>query len=248
MKLMTAAFLSLFALGAFAQSVTLKDWSYSVTDILTRGVKKETLFSNMNREFVKVGSSICSNRALMWANDFKVNHNIDAAKVFLFYTGQTGRVGRKTWWYHVSPVVNEGGKLWALDAGFSGDFDQPLTIQDWFFEFANTKNCREIKANETELIERMFTTVVFPSTTQYGTHPCYYHIAPAGYWTPESVAMGLLGRDYQGKPTDFKRDSIDDGDLLQACMEASTSRVGRVFGNNKKKCERYVYSGRYPRN
>jgi hypothetical protein len=232
----------------FAQNITLPAWKYNVTDISSLNVKKEALFSQMNREFVKVSSSICSNRALMWVNDFKTRHNIDAAKVFLFYTGKTGRVGRKTWWYHVSPVVNEQGTLWAMDAGFGNDFNRPLLIQDWFFEFAGTKNCQEIKATQTELIERMFITTVFPGRTQYGTADCYYHIAPAGYWTPESVAMGLLGKDYQGRPVYYVRDDIDEGDLMQACVEASTSRLGRVFGNNKKKCEAYVRSGRYPRN
>ncbi len=238
----------IFSSQVFAQSVNLPDWNYKITDIAKLNVKKEVLYSQMNREFIKTGESICSNRALMWVNDFKVNYNIDAAKVFLFYTGKTGRVGRKTWWYHVTPVVNENGALWTMDAGFGGWISNPLSIQDWFFEFAGTKNCQEIKANQTELIERMFVTTVFPETTQYGKADCYYHVAPAGYWTPESVAMGLLGKDYEGKPVHYVRDGVDDGDLYQACVEASTSSFGRVFGGNKKKCQAYVNSGRYPRN
>jgi hypothetical protein len=74
-----------------------------MTNIASQGLDKETPFSRMDRKFIKPKSSICSNRALMWANDFKQKWNLDTAKVFLFYTKKKGDVSRKTWWYHVAP-------------------------------------------------------------------------------------------------------------------------------------------------
>ena len=60
--------------SAFAQEVTLSDFNnWKLTDIATKGYKKEALFSKMNRDLIKVGVSICSNRALVWAYDFKRN-------------------------------------------------------------------------------------------------------------------------------------------------------------------------------
>lgn len=243
MKLTLVLLISLFPLALLAQTVTLNDWNTPVTDITTRNQTKESLFNGLNRDLVKVGESICSNRALMWVYDLKRHHNIEAAKMFLFYTGKTGHVGRKTWWYHVTPVVNEKGQLFTIDAGFPGFIDGPLTLNEWLHDFVGSSSCKEIKATDTDLIERMFSGRVFPESTAHGRFDCYYMLAPAGYWTPASVAMGLLGRDENGTPVHYVRDQIDTDEVYSACVEASTSTLGRVFSNPKKKCKRYVSYG-----
>ena len=243
-----AAVLGLLSFSAIAQNVTLRDWNYTLTDVSRAGLSTERLYSSMERDFIKVTSSICSNRALMWNNDFKNNYNLETAKVYMFYTGVNGRVGSKTWWYHVSPVVADRGQIVTMDAGFPAMFNKPMTLPEWFQEFAGTTSCHEIKMNETGLVERMFRTQVFPQTTEYGSANCYYIIAPGMYWTPESVAMAILGRDAEGNPTNYSRMDFDYDDLMQACSEASTSRFGSIFLNNKKKCDNYIRSGRYPRN
>src|SRR5690606_35712136 len=129
MKLFFGLLLISFQTLAFDHE--LKDFSWSVTDISRKNLSKETLFSRLDRNFINLKSSICSNRALMWAHDMKKNYNLDTAKVFLFYTKKEGQFRLKTWWYHVAPVINESGKLWVLDGGFPGMIDRPLSIQEW---------------------------------------------------------------------------------------------------------------------
>jgi hypothetical protein len=240
MKRIALAF-ALITSSVFAQEISLADYNnWKLTDIATKGYKKEALFSKMNRDLIKVGASICSNRALVWAYDFKRNQNIDAGKLFLFYTKKTGEVGQKTWWYHVTPVINEKGAMFAMDAGFPSSIKTPLTPTDWLKKFTGSTNCKEIKANETDLIERMFAGYVFPQSTTHGNYDCYYAITPGGFWTPATVAMGLLGKDENGKPVSHVRDDIDSEEVYAACVEAVTSSVGRVFGGGKKKCKDYL--------
>lgn len=226
---------------AFAQDVVLSEFNnWKMTDISTQGYKKETLFTKMNRDMIKLGASICSNRALVWAYDFKRNQNVDAGKLFLFYTKKTGEVGAKTWWYHVAPVVNEKGTIYVLDAGFPSSIKGPITTTDWLKKFTSSTKCKEIKATDTDLITRMFDGYVFPQTTTHGTFDCYYTITPGGFWTPGTVAKGLLGVDEDGRPVHHVRDEIDSEEVLAACTEAVTSPIGRAFGGGKKKCEKYL--------
>lgn len=227
--------------SSFAQEIILPDFqNWKMTDIATKGYKKEELFSNMNRDLIKVGASICSNRALVWAYDFKRNQNIDTGKIFLFYTKKTGEVGQKTWWYHVAPVINEKGTIYTMDPGFPSSIRTPITPMDWLKKFAGSTNCKQIRANETDLIERMFDGYVYPQTTSYGSYDCYYLYTPGGFWTPSTVAKGLLGVNEDGTPVRHVRDDIDADEVYEACVEAVTSSVGRVFGGGKKRCKEYL--------
>lgn len=234
------AVLFLISLSAFASDVQLKDYNWSVTDIASKGLKKEALYSAMDREFVKPGKSICSNRALMWANNFKREHNLDTAKIFLFYTKKKGAVSLKTWWYHVAPVVNENNSLWVMDAGFSGWFNQPLTKEEWLLKFTSSTNCKEISSNETELVQLIFRGQVFPHDTAYGSYDCYYKIAPHTIWTPEILARNILGVDANGVPVHVERPEIVKEELMQACLEATSTSLGYVLGASKEKCKDYV--------
>jgi hypothetical protein len=230
-----------FTASAFAQNLSLPDYkNYELTDIAAKGLKKEILFSKMNRDLMKVMASICSNRALVWAYDFKRFYNVDAGKIFLFYTKKSGDVGQKTWWYHVAPIVNEKGVIHVMDAGFPGDIRGPLAPKDWLKRFTSSTNCKEIKASETDLVERMFDGYTFPQTTSYGKYDCYYKYTPAGYWTPSAVAKGLLGVDEEGKPIQYSREEFDTDEVFYACVEAATGPVGRALGGGKKLCEKYL--------
>jgi hypothetical protein len=240
-KLISAFLFSTFTMAAFSQDLSILDYPNAImTDIAKKGYTKEALFAQMNRDLIKPGASICSNRALVWVYDFKRKQNIDSAKIFMFYTKKTGEVGATTWWYHVSPMVNENGIAWVMDAGFGRSIPGPLAKNDWLKKFAGSTNCKEIQAGENDLIEKMFQGRVFPETTSYGTFDCYYKIVPAGYWTPASVAMNLLGVDMEGNPTNFVRDEIDHGDLMSACVEAvTTSPIGRVL-SGPSRCKKYL--------
>jgi hypothetical protein len=223
-----------------ANDLKVKDYQWSMTNIASKGLNKETLFSRMDRDFIKTKTSICSNRALMWANDFKQKWNLDTAKVFLFYTEKKGDASRKTWWYHVAPVINENGDVWVMDAGFPRWVTEPMTIPDWLEKFSNSTNCKEISANETDLVELMFSSQVFPSRTAYGRYDCYYKIVPQSIWTPDILAQNLLGKDSDGRPVQVERHEIDKNELYQACVEATASKIGWALGSSKAKCKEYV--------
>lgn len=238
MKIFAVFFL--ISLSSFAADLKLKDYNWNLTDIASRGLSKEALYSSMDRDFVKIGKSICSNRALMWANDFKRDHNLDTGKIFLFYTKKKGAVSLKTWWYHVAPIINENNNIWVMDAGFPGWFNQPLTKEEWLSNFAASTNCKEINANENELVERIFSAQVFPHETSYGYYDCYYKLVPHTIWTPDVLAKNLLGVDSNGTPVRFERPEIVKEELLQACVEATSTKIGYVFGASKEKCKEYV--------
>jgi hypothetical protein len=240
MKVFSMIFLVLITLPALAE-VSLPDFHYTLTDIISVGETKERLFSKLNRKMVKTGSSICSNRALIWTFDMKRNDNIDAAKIYLFYTGKNGEVGSKKWWYHVSPVVNERGQMWVIDGGFPGFINRPMQVGEWMKKFVNTTNCKMMKHNERELFELMFKGMMFPEyTPQYGAVDCYAYIAPGAFWTPATVAMGVLQENADGEPIRFTRDHYDMDELYQACKEAASGRIGGIFGGPKKKCKEYL--------
>jgi hypothetical protein len=238
MKLILVSFL--LGLSSMASALELKDYKWSLTDIASQGLKKETLFSRMDREFIKPKSSICSNRAHMWANDFKRNHNLDTGKIFLFYTEKKDDLSLKTWWYHVAPVINENNQVWVMDAGFSGWIKGPLSPKEWLFRFSTSYNCKEINSHETDLVELIFNARTFPYNTAYGRHDCYYKIVPHTLWTPEIVAQNILGRDSTGRPLRVERDEINKNELYQACLEATSSKIGWALGSSKKQCQEYI--------
>ncbi len=211
-------------------SVSIPDYNWQVTDLAEAGLKKEELFSRMDRKFIKVGSSICANRALMWLNDFKTSNNVDGAKIFLFYTNKSHGIGLKTWWYHVAPIVAENNELFVMDAGFN--FPGPVTPKTWMDNFSRGGNCKEIKAGEDDLIELMHQGQQFPTNTRYGEYNCYYKIVPAGLWFPQTVAASLTGGNI---PNEIQNDEV-----YAACLEAVTSPIGRRFGAGKKSCRKYI--------
>lgn len=55
--------LSLLSFSVLAKDIKLKDYDWELTDILSKGQTRNVLFSQMDRDFIKTGESICSNRA-----------------------------------------------------------------------------------------------------------------------------------------------------------------------------------------
>ena len=243
MKLFSLFVLLSLTVSGYAQDLKLNNYQWNLTDVSKRGLTKEKLFKGMDTELIKTNSSICSNRALMWANDFKRDYNLDTAKIFIFFTEKKNDdLKFKVWWYHVAPVINEAGKLWVVDAGFQGrnGINEPRTTDDWMKYFNDGKTCRPIAVNETELIELMYSQQTYPKTTAYGAHPCYYLIVPHTFWTPNIVAQNLLGRDSAGQPVRTERPTINRNELSQACIEAASGKIGWALGSSKKKCEEYL--------
>lgn len=249
MKIASTIFL-LFSVSAFSQTLTLSEFNYPVPDIKSRGLTKETLYQSMNRTLVRSKDSICSNRAHMWAFDFKRKFDLDSPKIFLFFTPKNSRTGGWltgiSWWYHVSPMINEGGKFYVMDAGFPGKISKPLLMKDWLVTFTGVDHqCKEIKTGEDDLVELIFKEQTFPQQTRYGKYDCYYKITPAGYWVPGQVAKGILGRDESGRPVRLDRTTIQEKEVFEACLEASTTPAGWVWGNGYSKCNWYMSQGYY---
>lgn len=241
------SFLLLSSFSAFAQTITLEDFKYPVTDIKSQGLTKESLYKSMNRTLVRHQDSICSNRAHMWAFDFERKHQVTSPKIFLFFTPKNSRTGGwwtgVNWWYHVSPMINEGGQFYVMDAGFPDRVKSPLLVKDWLREFTDSSNCKEIKQGEDDLVELIWNQSAFPESTRYGKHDCYYKITPAGFWIPGQVAKNILGKDEEGRPVRLERDQIIRDEVYQACLEAATTPFGYATRSGHSKCKRYMEHG-----
>jgi hypothetical protein len=231
---MKILFISLFTFLTLSKTtaapVAIKDYDWKVTDVAELGLKKEEIFLGLDRKFIKLGNSICANRALMWLHDLKKEHNIDGAKIFLFYTEKTGGAGLRSWWYHVAPIIAENNDLYVIDAGFRS-IKNVMKVKDWVGTFSVGAKCKEIQAHETDLIELMNSGRQFPTTTHYGTYDCYYKVVPAGLWFPTSVATSLMGGNISNE--------IQEDEVYSACTEATTSPIGRHLGFKRKQCKRF---------
>jgi hypothetical protein len=229
--------IALFALPAVAQTLHLEEFNYQVPDIREKNLTKETLFHQMDRTLVRVKDSICSNRAHVWSYQLK-KKDIVAPKIFLFFTPKTARFDGVTWWHHVAPLVNENGQLWVMDAGFPKRIKSPLSIEAWLNKF-DAKVCKEIGPRDLDLVDRMFRTVAFPQSTAHGKFDCYYKIAPAGYWTPNQLAKNLSGKDENERPVRFHREEIVTSEVMEACMEVSTSPWNWVLKRSAR-CRNFI--------
>lgn len=229
---------------AYAQDVKLNNFDWKVTDIKSRGLNSNKLFKELDRKFINLKSSICSNRAHMWSYELEGKYNIDTGKVFLFYTKESGvnEQSIRGWWYHVAPVVSDKGVLTVLDGGFPGFIKEPMSIYGWMQKFSRHERCKEIQPHETELIKEMFNGSLYPDVTPYGVHKCYYMVTPSPYWTPATIATEILGHDENGRPARIDRTEINTWELEYACMEATTNKLGRIFGAAaaKEKCEEFI--------
>ncbi|MFP5385873.1 MAG: protein-glutamine glutaminase family protein [Bacteriovoracia bacterium] len=224
------------SLGIEAHTITLSDYNYSVRDIREKNLTKEDVYQKMNRKLVRSKDSICSNRAHVWAWDFQVN-NIDSPKIFLFFTPKTGTFDGFSWWYHVSPLVNENGKLWVMDAGYPKKVQEPLSIKEWMKRFNGKDSvCKEIRSHHKDLIGFMAQETAFPEETEHGKYSCYYKITPPGYWTPAQIVRNLTGEE-------FSRDVMEESEVMQACIETSTSPLGWLFRSTKEKCRDFISNG-----
>lgn len=103
-----------------------------------------TVFNSLRRGWSS--SSQCYNRAHVWTYESKKKYNLDAMKVFIFYTRKYIREYNFYWWFHVAPFtyVREGGvpTQRVLDPRFTRS---PLLMKDWTDIFMNNNAvCPEI--------------------------------------------------------------------------------------------------------
>ncbi len=240
MKLISFFILLSVSFSALSQEILLKNYNWFLTDISELNLSKEEVFHDLDRSFIKTDSAICSNSAHMWANDLKIKYDIQSGKIFVFFTKINSDDGLKTWWYHASPLINENGAMWVLDAGYPYSIKSPLSLEGWFSFFAKTTSCKEINLGEIELIEFMFKGQVFPQTTKFGKYDCYYKITPHTIWTPTSIAKSLLGKDQNGRSVKVDWQEINKSELFQACLESTTTKLTYHLNSSKYRCRKYV--------
>jgi len=239
MKKLVAISLMGLSLSSFSVELKIKDFNYyKLTDVQEKGLSPKYLYDRMDTTNYNINSAICSNIALLWGYDFKKFFNLNTGKIFLFYTHRMGPASNSKWWYHVAPLINEGGKVVIMDAGFPYMIDTPVTMDEWFLKFAGSTKCKAIQATDTDLIERMNRGKIYPEYTSYGQYDCYYKIAPDYVWTPAVMAEILLGRDMNGRPVQPRYEEFNSNELATACLEATTRPWGRFFGAGREVCQK----------
>jgi hypothetical protein len=180
-------------------------------------------------------SSICLNRANLWAYDMdrrKVlaeQQRLQSAKIFVFFTPINQASEGKDWWFHVAPVVMADGQLKVLDGSFPNGIHGPVSIEAWNSYFTQGYKCREIRATDTDLIDRMRYQLAFPSIDPVTREKadCYYQLVPMFYGTPLSIAWHfvdsklppseertIVNNQHPFTPTTWLKD-----DLIGACTQ-----------------------------
>ncbi len=242
------AFVALFmsASPGFATGY-LRDFNYQLTDIASRGIRKETLFSSMVREFIDLDKSICSNRAHLWAYDmYRFNGHFNTGKIFIFFGSSVWKKeDKKTYMYHVAPYIVENGTEYVMEASYP-EVTKPMTVEEWIenetYNRVKGSECLEITAEDTDLTEYFYERKILPERRQNGKQGarCYIRKVPGYYWFPASIAYHDLKKDDEGKPVTHNPTNFDKEEVMEACIEAASTKVGRIFGGGKAKCKSHL--------
>lgn len=52
--------------------------------------------------------------------------------------------------------------------------------------------------------------------------------------------MHDLKRNEEGKAVDYNPQTFEVDDVLEACVETASSKIGRVFGGGRAKCKKHL--------
>lgn len=173
--------------------------------------------------------SQCYMRAQLWGYDFYRNHQVNAMKVFVFYTHTFKRwyenwakANKKKdkkfdWWYHVAPYVllkdpaSQSLQEWVLDPSFAfmlggsdpKSTDRPLNMKEWTDLFVESKRaCKEFVRYQDFQCEVESASQDCPKI-QYGTEHCYIIRTPAPVYNPDEIAE-LHSGSRKGYSWDYK--------------------------------------------
>lgn len=80
--------------------------------------KLNQLFKSLNRNYKRLKTTQCFNRAHYWSYQMYRNENIYSQKVFIYFTKKYKREVHGAWWFHVAPGVYYQNKLHILDPEF----------------------------------------------------------------------------------------------------------------------------------
>lgn len=245
MKTFMASILFMSFAPAFGAGY-IQDFNYQLTDIASVGLRKETLFEKMERKMLDLEGSICANRAHLWAYDIHKLGNINTGKIFIFF-------GKSIWtkndkhgyMYHVAPYIIENGNEYVMEASY-GDISKPLSVEEWIenetYNRVKGSDCVEITAADTDLTEYFYERHTLPEKRADGkaSARCYIRKVPGHYWFPASIATHDLKKNGEGKPVEFNPTSFDKDEVLEACVEAASSKIGRFFGGGRATCKKHL--------
>jgi hypothetical protein len=223
----------------------ITDFNYQVTDIADKNLQKEILFNRLERKMLDLEKSICSNRAQLWAYDLYRFYGINTGKIFIFFTSNIWRNDKKGWMYHVAPYIVENGTEYVMEATYS-DVTKPLTVEEWaeneMYNRVKGSECLEITAADTDLTEYFYERHTLPETRASGKPgaKCYIRKVPGYYWFPASIALHDLKRDEKGKKVEYDPKRFEVDDVLDACTEAASTKLGRLLGGGRAKCKKHL--------
>jgi hypothetical protein len=238
--------LSLVSLSAFANTPGyIPDFNYQVSDLATMGLSRQTLFQKMERKMLDLEKSICANRAHMWAYDLS-KYNIQTGKIFLFFGSSIWTDDKHGYMYHVAPYIVDNGVEYMMEASY-GDLTEPLKIKEWVenetYGRVTAADCIELTAEDTDMTEYFYERKNLPEKVRASGKPaarCYYRKVPGHYWFPASIAYHDLKRDADGVKFEFDPKNFDKDDVIEACVEAASSKLGRFFGSGREKCKAHL--------
>jgi hypothetical protein len=114
------------------------------------------LFNDMPRVMQEGGfltpASQCFQRAEIWSYDLYKTKNVNAMKIFIFYTAAYKKLVQKetghsfAWWFHVAPyVVNKDAKGNLTESVLDPTFEKtPVNVYDWTrLDIKSDKPCKE---------------------------------------------------------------------------------------------------------
>lgn len=245
MKIFSASVLLMSALPALSAGF-IKDFNYQVSDVATLGMSKEVLFEKMERKMLNLETSICANRAHLWAYDFLRMGNIKTGKIFIFFGSSIWTDKDKHgYMYHVAPYIVENGNEYVMEASYN-DISKPMTVEEWIenetYSRVKGSDCVEITAADTDLTAFFYERKTLPEKRESGKQGarCYIRKVPGYYWFPASIAYHDLKKTLEGAKIDFDPKDFDKDDVKAACAEAASTKFGRLFGGGKDKCATHL--------
>ena len=166
----------------------------------------DEIFSNRNKmplgfrgaSWIFGGGSQCFHRAEIWSYNLYRNYQVNAMKVFVFYTHQFKRAYKDMknkkfdWWFHVAPYVivrdpaTSAIKEYVIDPTFA---ETPLEMKPWTDMFVEThRKCAEFVP-----FEKFRREVENGPNAVFGTEHCYIVRVPATDFSPVEVAARTAG-------------------------------------------------------
>lgn len=227
----------------------LKDFDYQLTDIASKGLSKEALFDRTETSFMDLEKSICANRAHVWGYDLFRYNKINTGKIFIFFGASIWKKSDKHgYMYHVAPYIIENGTEYVMESSYPSELKAPVTVEEWIesetYNRVKGSDCLEITAADTDLTEYFYERHTLPEKRANGKPGarCYIRKVPGHYWFPTSIALHDLKKDEEGKAVEYNPQKFEVEDVMEACMETATSKLGRFFGGAKakEKCKAHL--------